>query len=245
VTEEHDASAYGGHVAGDYDAIYEDAFDTESAVDCLFDLADGGPILELGVGTGRLALPLAARGLSVHGIDGSSEMLTILRDKPGGEGIATTLGDFAETRLAAGQFALVVLAINTIYALADQDAQVRCFATAAHHLRPGGRFVVEAWVPEPLPPGDSLRPRRLSPGYTGLVVANHDPSTQTLATTQIVIGGTQGIRAFPVVHRYAWPSELDLMARLAGLTREARWSDWRGTPFGATSTNHVSVYRRP
>ena len=171
-------------------------------------------------------------------------MLRLLREKTGGERIATTLGDFADARVGPpATFSLVVLAINTIFALEDQDAKVRCFETAAYHLRPGGRFVVEAWLPVDLPPGASLRHRELSPGFIGLVAADHDPSTQTLATTQIVLGGTVGVRVFPVVHHYAWPSEMDLMARIAGLELEARWADWRRAPFESTSTNHVSVYR--
>jgi SAM-dependent methyltransferase len=243
---EHDATEYGANIADDYDAIYEGAFDTAGAVDRLVQLAEEGSVLELGIGTGRLALPLVEHGLSVHGIDGSAEMLRLLREKPGGDRIETSLGDFSELRLSPpAQFSLVVLAVNTIYALADQDAQVRCFATAAHHLRPNGRFVVEAWVPESLPAGQSLRPRKLSPGFVGLVIADHDPASQTLATTQIVLGGEVGVRVFPVVHRYVWPSELDLMARIGGLELECRWADWRGAPFGPTSPNHVSVYRKP
>jgi SAM-dependent methyltransferase len=242
---EHDAAEYGSNIADDYDAIYGNAFDTQTAVDRLAELADGGAVLELGVGTGRLALPLVERGLTVHGIDGSEQMLELLRQKPGGERISATAGDFSTVRLdPPAQFSLVVLAVNTIFALEDQEAQCRCFATAAYHLRPNGRFVVEAWIPENLPAGQSLRPRKLSPGFIGLVVGDHDPSTQTLSTTQIVLGGNVGVRVFPVVHRYAWPSELDLMARLAGLELETRWADWSGTPFGAMSTDHVSVYRR-
>jgi SAM-dependent methyltransferase len=242
---EHDAGEYGSNIADDYDAIYGGAFDTQEAVERLAELADGGPVLELGVGTGRLALPLVECGLALHGVDGSEQMLQLLREKPGGERVRTTLGDFSEVRLEPpAQFSLVVLAVNTIFALEDQEAQLRCFATAAYHLRPNGRFVVEAWVPENLPAGQSLRPRKLSPGFIGIVAADHDPATQTLSTTQIVLGGALGVRVFPVVHRYAWPSELDLMARLADLTLECRWADWHRTPFGPTSTNHVSVYRR-
>ena len=242
---EHDPAEYGRNIADDYDAIYSGAFATEQAVDQLFKLAEGGPVLELGVGTGRLALPLAERGLQVHGVDGSEQMLQLLRDKPGGEGIATTLGDFADVRVGpAAGYSLVVLAINTLFALEGQDAKVRCFETAAYHLRPGGRFVVEAWAPVDLPPGPSLRHRELSPGFIGLVAGEHDPSTQTFATTQIVLGGTVGVRVFPVVHHYAWPSEMDLMARIAGLRLEARWTDWYRSPFDATSASHVSVYEK-
>ncbi len=240
---EHDPGEYGRHIAGDYDEIYGGAFDTEEAVVRLVELAAGGPVLEFGIGTGRLAIPLAERGLAVHGVDGSEQMLQRLHEKPGGERVHTTLGDFAEVRLEPpAQFPLVILAVNTIFALENQEAQVRCFATAEYHLREDGRF--EAWVPEALPPGQSLRPRNLSPGFIGIVAADHDPVTQTLSTTQIVLGGPLGVRVFPVVHRYAWPSELDLMARLAGLTLESRWADWHQTPFGPTSTNHISVYRR-
>ena len=158
---EHDAAEYGSFIADDYDAIYGNAFDTQAAVDRLADLADGGPVLELGVGTGRLALPLVERNLTVHGIDGSEQMLELLGQKPGGERISTTAGDFSTVRLEPpAEFSLVVLAVNTIFALEDQEAQCRCFATAAYHLRPNGRFVVEAWVPERLPAGQSLRPRQ-------------------------------------------------------------------------------------
>jgi SAM-dependent methyltransferase len=241
----HDSGEYGTYVAADYDEIYGGAFDTDGAVARLVELATGGPVLELGIGTGRLALPLAAAGLEVHGVDGSEEMLALLERKQGGDTIPTTVGDFSHVRIEPpGRFALVVLAVNTIFALEDQDAQVRCFATAAYHLREGGRFVVEAFVPAPLPPGTSLQPRKLSEGHVGLVISDHDPARQVLATVQVVLGGSKAVRVFPVVHRYAWPSELDLMARLAGLQLESRWADWHGTAYGAQATNHVSVYRR-
>lgn len=240
-----DVSEYGTWIADAYDDIYSGAFDTDGAVERLADLADGGPVLELGVGTGRLAIPLARRGLEVHGVDGSPAMLKLLSEQCDSDGtvIEATLGDFSTVRVGpVGRFSLVVLAINTIFALEDQAAKVRCFETAAWHLRPGGRFVVEAWVPGALPPGPSLQPRKLSPGYIGLVAAEHDPSKQTLATTQIVLGpGT--VRVFPVVHTYAWPFELDLMARIAGMSLEARWANWQRAPYEATSTDHISIYR--
>jgi SAM-dependent methyltransferase len=240
-----DPAEYGRHIADDYDRIYGQAFRTDDAVEQLARLAEGGPILELGVGTGRLAIPLTRRGLAVHGVDGSEQMLKLLRERPGGPAVSTTHGDFSEVHVDPPEFSLVVLAINTIFALETQDAKVRCFENAAHHLRPGGRFVVEAWVPEALPAGSSLRTRPLSPGFFGLVAAEHDPATQTLATTQVVLNEEMGVRVFPVVHHYAWPSELDLMARIAGMALEHRWADWRRTPFDAASANHVSVYRVP
>jgi Predicted methyltransferase (contains TPR repeat) len=241
---EHDPTEYGTHIAADYDEIYGAAFDTDGAVACLAELAADGPILELGVGTGRLALPLAARGLTVHGVDSSAEMLELLHAKPDGEAVTTTLADFCDVRVGdPGRFSLVVLAVNTMYALGSQAEQVQCFETAAWHLAPGGCFVVEAWVPEPIPPGVSLQPRLLSPGYVGLVVADHDPARQILSTQQIVFGGEAKVRVFPVVHRYAWPSELDVMARMNALHLERRWQDWSRTPYGPLSRNHVSVYR--
>jgi SAM-dependent methyltransferase len=240
---DHDAAEYGTWIAAEYDEIYAHAFDTDGAVRCLATLADGGPVLEFGVGTGRLALPLARAGLQIHGIDGSEEMLGLLRRKATDVDVGTTLGDFSRVRVGeAGRFTLVALAVNTIYALEDQEAQIRCFRNAAWHLRSGGRFVVEAWVPNSATLDEALRPRTLSPGYVGLVASEHDPVAQTLSTTQIVLGA-DFVRVFPVVHRYAWPSELDLMARVAGLTLEQRWEDWRGSPFNAASSAHVSVYR--
>ena len=145
--EEHDPTVYGRRAAADYDVVYGDVFETDAAVDRLAELSDGGRVLEWGIGTGRLALGLAARDIEVFGLDASPEMLEILAAKPGGEKIPTTLGDFSTTRVP-GEFSLVVLAINTLFALPDQDAQVRCFENAARHLAPGGRFVVEAWIPD-------------------------------------------------------------------------------------------------
>src|SRR5829696_3509010 len=240
----HDAGAYGSWIADDYDTLYAGLHETEATVECLSALAGEGAVLELGVGTGRVAIGLAERGLVVHGIDGSAEMLAALRAKPGGDAVVTSQGDFAELDLGR-TFRLVALLVNTIYALPDQDAQVRCFQRAAEHLEPGGRFVVEAWIPDALPAGESLRPRKLADGLIGLVVADNDPVDQVLSTIQVALGSQLGVRVFPVVHRYAWPAELDLMARLAGLEREARWADWGRTPLTASARHHVTVYRRP
>lgn len=241
--DRHDAGEYGRHIARDYDDIYGDVFDTAGAVARLAELAEGGPLLELGVGTGRLAIPLAAAGIEVHGVDGSAAMLDHLAGKPGGDRVTTHLGDFTEVRLDA-RFSLVALLTNTIYAVPDQEAQLRCFAVAAQHLRPGGRFVVEAWVPRLAPhPQPTIEPRQLSGGHIGLVVSQHDVANQVLRTTQIVLGGSVGVRVFPVVHRYAHPAELDLMARLTGMVLEHRWADWQANPLTASSSDHVSVYR--
>ncbi len=240
-----DAASYGARLADDYDAIYGGVFDTDGAVDLLSDLAGGGRVLEFGVGTGRVALPLAGRGLDVWGVDGSPGMLDRLREKPGGDRVSTVCGDFLNAT-ADGHFQLVLLLVNTIYAMANQDDQVACVANAARHLAPGGRFVVEAWVPDP-PRGNGLglRARRLGSGFAGLVIEDHDAERQILATTQVVFGEGGQARSFPVVHRYAWPAELDLMARLSGMDLEARWADWHRRPFAADSTDHISVYRLP
>lgn len=239
----YDPTTYGARIADEYDDTYGEVFETEAAVACLAELAAGGRVLEFGVGTGRLALPLLERGLEVHGVDASKDMVDRLAAKPGGAALPVTVGDFAEVAVPAG-FSLVVLAINTVFALPTQDAQVRCFENAARHLDRGGRFVVEAWVPDltQFVHGQSVRPRRVGGGRVGLVVADHDPVEQRMMTTQVHLSDA-GVRVFPVNHRYAWPSELDLMGRLAGFTLEHRWEDWHRRPFTGASTAHVSVYR--
>ncbi|HEY0485125.1 MAG TPA: class I SAM-dependent methyltransferase [Mycobacteriales bacterium] len=239
-----DPSAYGAHIADVYDETVRH-LPTAEPVERLALLADGGPVLELGIGTGRLALPLAARGLTVAGIDGSPDMVAALRAKPGGADLEVVVGDFAETRVP-GEFALVVLALNTIFALPDQDAQVRCFRNAAAHLRPGGRFVVEAWIPDPgaFRTRGALRPLVVDEDVVILEAARLRPAEQRMDTTKLRFTA-DGVRLLPANHRYAWPSELDLMARLADLTRETRWEDWAGRPFSDDSTHHVTVYRRP
>ncbi len=237
-----DASAYGRGIADIYDTTVRD-LPTEQTVARLYELAEGGPVLELGIGTGRLALPLAARGLRVEGIDGSADMVEVLRAKPGGEHIRVTIGDFSTTRVE-GEFGLVVLSTNTIYALPSQDAQVECFRNAAAHLRPGGRFVVEAWVPDlaAFSRGSALRLLSMTEEVVVAEAARLSPAEQLMHTTRVRLSA-EGVRMLPANHRYAWPAELDLMARLAGMEREHRWSDWAGSPFGDDSRAHVSVYR--
>lgn len=241
-----DPGEYGRHIGAVYDTLAESAFrtDTDAAVAVLAELAAGGPVLEFGIGTGRLALPLAQRGCDVHGIEGAPEMVEQLRRKPGGGALPVVVGNFADTHVP-GEFALVVLVTNTVYALPSQDAQVQAFRNAAAHLRPGGRFVIDAWVPDvaDFRAGRALRIVSIEDRRVVLEAAELDPVEQRMRTTKLFCG-PDGVQAFPANHRYAWPGELDLMARLAGLRREERWEDWRRRPYSAASRNHITVYRK-
>ncbi|HEV2810697.1 MAG TPA: class I SAM-dependent methyltransferase [Acidimicrobiales bacterium] len=239
-----DPTAYGASgIAEEYDELYESEWETGPAVDRIAELAGAGPVLELGIGTGRLALPLLERGLEVHGVDASAEMVAQLRSKPGGDRIPVVIGDFADAD-AGRDFGLLVMAFNTIFALPDQEAQVACFANAARHLIPGGAFVVEAWIPDigAFRHNRLVRPRIMGTDRISIETVQLDPVEQMMRTTQAVL--TNGsVRLYPANHRYAWPAELDLMARLAGLHRETRWADWSGAPFTGDSRGHVTVYR--
>ncbi|MBW3557439.1 MAG: class I SAM-dependent methyltransferase [Actinobacteria bacterium] len=245
MVSDFDPSVYGAAIAGEYDELYEDELqETDAAVGRLALLAHGGPVLEFGIGTGRLALPLAATGVQVRGVEASLEMVDQLRNKAGGGAIEVAIGDF--TRVEVGRdFALVVLAFNTIFALPDQQAQVDCFANAARHLRPGGIFVVEAWVPDlaEFRHNRLVRPRIHRSDRVSIEVVRLDPVAQMMETTQTVLDN-KGVRLYPANHRYAWPAELDLMARLAGMRLTQRWEDWQATPFSAESRRHISVYAR-
>lgn len=227
--------------------VYDEWFGyfDEAAVDVLESLAGGGRALELGVGTGTVALPLAARGVRVEGIDASTEMVAALRAKPGGDVLPVTLGDFAEVKVE-GEFPLVYVVYNTLFALQTQEQQVRCFRNVAARLAPGGAFVVEAFVPDlaQLSAGRGVRFLHMTDERVGIRVYEHDPVRQKLRSRHVVFadGGT---RVFPVEVRYAWPPELDLMAQLAGLRLRERWGDWRRGEFNAGSEKHISVYERP
>ncbi|MGW1958417.1 class I SAM-dependent DNA methyltransferase [Streptomyces sp. NPDC001920] len=241
-----DDGYFGEDIAADYDESAADMFRPEAvdpAVDLLAELAGDGPALELGVGTGRIALPLAARGVPVHGIDMSRAMVDRLRAKPGGEAVDVTIGDFATTRVA-GEFALVYLVFNTINNLTTQDAQVDCFRTAAAHLRPGGRFVVEVGVPElrKLPAGQTAVPFHISD--TRWAFDTYDVATQAMSSNYVTIVDGRA-EHWSVPFRYVWPAELDLMARLAGLRLRDRWQDWTREPFTSESGKHVSVWEKP
>jgi SAM-dependent methyltransferase len=215
----------------------------EPAVDLLAELAGGGAALELGIGTGRIALPLAARGVCVHGIDLSEAMVARLRAKPGGDAVAVTIGDFATTRVE-GTFSLAYLVFNTIMNLTTQQAQVACFENVAAHLESGGCFVIEVMLPQldRLSPGETIHPFYYeSPTRFGL--DEYDPADQGLISHHYADrDGTFGPRSIPF--RYVWPSELDLMARLAGMRRQERWSGWRREPFTSESGKLVGVWKK-
>ena len=227
----------------DDDAEMFDPRTVEPAVDRLAELAGPGPALELGIGTGRIALPLARRGVAVQGIDLSKAMVARLRAKPGGAEIDVTIGDFATTTVE-GPFALVYLVFNTINNLTTQAAQVACFRNAAAHLEPGGRFVVEVGVPalQRLPPGETHLAFRLSEAHWG--IDEYDVVTQGFTSHHLRLVGGRAERV-SIPFRYAWPAELDLMAQLAGMTLSARWGGWRREPFTGASTSHVSVWQTP
>ncbi len=205
--------------------------------------AGGGRALELGIGTGRIALPLARRGVEVHGIDLSRAMVARLRAKPGGDAIPVTIGDFA-TEKAEGTFTLAYLVFNTIMNLNTQDAQVACFRNAAAHLEPGGCFVIEVRVPDlrRLPPGQDVLPWQVSPDR--LVSYSFDVATQAMHGHYVEFTDGRGeYRTMPF--RYVWPAELDLMAQLAGMRLRDRWEDWTRQPFTSESRQHVSVWEKP
>ncbi len=238
----YDASTYGQRIADVYDDVHPDHDDAMIAT--LAELAGGGRALELGIGTGRIALPLAARGLAVQGIDASPAMVDRLRAKPGGAAIAVTIGDFAEVS-AEGPFSLVYVVFNTFFGLLSQEDQVRCFGNVARRLTEAGVFVIEAFVPDltRFVRGQVVNASRVENDAVLLDVSRHDPVAQRVVSQQVVLT-EGGVRLFPVQIRYAWPAELDLMARLAGLRLRHRWAGWRREPFTAASGMHVSVYER-
>jgi hypothetical protein len=213
------------------------------AVDVLAWLASDGSALEFGIGTGRVAVPLHARGVPVHGIDLSSAMLAQLRAKPAAAGIGVTEGDFATTRVPA-RFRLVYLLFNTINNLTTQDEQVECFANAAAHLEPGGSFVIEVGIPDVqrLPFGETIRPFLVTAERLGF--DEYDVVTQRLTSHHLTFRDGRAER-LSIPFRYVWPAELDLMARLAGMSLRHRWADWSRSPFTATSASHVSIWSTP
>jgi SAM-dependent methyltransferase len=245
--EGYDAGTYGERFADVYDDWYGDVTDVAACTERLAALAEGGPVLELGVGSGRLALPLAARGVEVHGVDASEAMLERLRGKPGGEAIRLTHGDMADLALDdPPPFRVVFAAFNTLFNLGTRDAQQRCIDRVASVLAPDGLFVVEAFVPaEPgtAGPAGSVTPRSITADEVVLSVSHHDEHQQTI-TGQHIHVTEQGIRLRPWHLRYAVPAELDAMAEQAGLCLAWRRADWADAPFGPDSGVHVTAYRR-
>jgi SAM-dependent methyltransferase len=217
--------------------------DEEAAVTFLESVAGGGPALELAIGTGRIALPLAARGIRVDGVELSPAMVAGLRSKPGGEQIAVTVGDFADVPVP-DTYRLIYVVWNTFFNLLTQDAQVRCFENVATHLSDDGSFVIEAFLPGylyRLRDHQYVDAEAIEVGEVRLDVGRHDPVTQLLDESHVSLT-REGVRVYPIVNRYAWPSEMDLMARIAGLRVKERWAGWDRQPFTAASTNLVSVY---
>ena len=237
---------YDARIAAAYDASVADQFRPEvvsATVDFLSEYADDGRALEFAVGTGRIALPLSRRGVDVSGIELSPAMVEQLRAKHGSEAIDVTIGDMATTRVG-GTFMLVYLVFNTIMNLQTQDEQVACFQNAADHLEPGGHFVIEVIVPalQRLPLGETLVAFDASDGHAG--VDRYDVVNQTLVSRHYFVGDGEVLQE-DSPHRYAYPAEYDLMAKMAGLSLVGRWADWQREPFTATSPSHVSVWVKP
>jgi SAM-dependent methyltransferase len=242
----HDDGYFDERVAARYDDSSAEMFDpavVDPVVDLLVELAGSGRALELGIGTGRIALPLAQRGVPVHGIELSNAMAARLRAKPGGEDIGVTIGDFANTSVE-GTFSLAYLVFNTIMNLTAQAEQVACFRNVAAHLEPGGCFVIEVGVPglQRLPPGETIRAFHV--GETRWGLDEFDVANQGLTSHHFTIVDGK-LERVSIPFRYAWPAELDLMAELAGMRLRERWSGWQREPFMSDSRKHVSVWEKP
>jgi SAM-dependent methyltransferase len=236
---------FGERVAARFDERYAhkaEAAVVDPMVDFIADLAGAGAALELGIGTGRIALPLAQHGVRVHGIDLSEAMVARFREKPGAELVGVTVGDFATT-VVEGAFSVAYLVANTIMNLTTQDQQVACFCNAAAHLEPSGCFVIEVLVPglQRLPPGETFQPFAVEPTHLGF--DEYDVARQGLVSHHYWVDGDK-VQVFSPPFRYVWPSELDLMARIAGMTLRERWAGWKREPFTSDSTKHVSVWEK-
>lgn len=240
--EGYDATTYGELWASIYDEQWQGVFDVSSTTAFLKELAGNGRALELAIGTGRVALPLKEMGVEVQGIDISDAMVAKLRSKPGGADIPVTMGDFADVGVE-GTYPLIFLVFNTLFALTTQEEQIRCFANIAKHLEEGGAFVIECFVPDlaRFDRHQRVDARRVRVDAVGFELSRHDPVAQQI-TSQIVVLTQEGNQLYPVHIRYAFPAELDLMARLAGLKLRARYGGWDKEPFTSESQAHVSIY---
>jgi SAM-dependent methyltransferase len=245
--DEYGPSTYGDRIAELYDTMYGEvpfSGDASRTAAFLHDLAGSGPALELGIGTGRVALPLAATGTEVHGIDASEAMVARLREKPGGPDLPVAIGDFADFSLET-RFSVVYVVFNTFFGLLSQEAQVACFRVIAKHLSPEGAFVMEAFVPDlaRFDRGQRVSAISVQPDEVFLETTKNDPVAQSSQSQHIVIR-EEGIRLFPVRIRFAYVAELDLMAQLAGMRLRERWADWDRSPFSSASPKHISVWER-
>ena len=240
--ESHQENSYGERIAGIYDDLYSKY--EEAEITTLHELAQGGRALELGIGTGRIALPLQRMGVEVHGIDASDAMVSKMRTKPGGESIPVALGNFADVPVD-GDYALIYVLFNTFYALLTQEEQIRCFQNVCNHLGSTGVFAIEAFVPDLTRyQGDqAIRVIHIGANEVRIDASQLDPESQQI-TSQHILLSEQGIRLYPVKLRYVWPAEFDLMARLAGMRLKHRWSSWEKANFSAESGKHISVYER-
>ena len=246
---DYTAATYGDKIAEVYDQMYPMRANVAPAVDALTKLAGNGAALELGIGTGRIALPLAERGIEVHGIDASEAIVAQMRAKPGGAAIPVTITDFSDFSLKDShgdrKFSLVYVVFNTLFQATSQQAQVRCFRSVAAHLADGGVFLVEAFVPDPtrFTRNQNISAGRVESDLVSIDISHHDPVNQFVRSQHVFLTES-GIELYPVQVRYSWPSELDLMAQLAGMRLRERWSNWDGSPFIASSEFHISIYQK-
>jgi SAM-dependent methyltransferase len=238
--ESYGDETYGEGIAEVYDQFYEQFY--PASIDLLLEFAAGGRALELGIGTGRIALPLLEKGIKIHGIDASEAMLAKLRAKSSGTDIKVKKGSFENFQIDE-RFNLIYVVFNTFFALLTQEAQVKCFQSVAKHLSPDGVFLIEAFVPNlaRFDQNQTVRATQVSEKWVHLEVSQHNPILQQ-STSQLVLVSDSGIQLYPVKIRYAWPAELDLMARLAGLSLVHRWGSWTKDVFNADSKSHISVY---
>lgn len=241
--EPFEPETFGELNADDYDER-NDPGTTGQSVALIREIAGGGRVLELAIGTGRMALPLAAAGVDISGIEASPLMVEKLRQKPGGRDIPVVIGDMADVGIA-GPFDHIFLVFNTLFNLQSQEAQLRCFANVARRLSPGGTFLVEAFVPDfsGFQNGQRVGIRQMQRDSLWLDTVQHDPVGQMLEYQRVRMSES-GMRLVPLRLRYVWPSEMDLMARLAGLRRVERWGSWEKAPFTASSRMHVSLYEK-
>lgn len=242
----YERTTYGDKIAGIYDSrIAEYGIDDPATVPTLEEYAGGGRSLELGIGTGRVAIPLAQRGVEVHGIEISEAMMDRMRAKRGGEKIDVTIGDFADVKVE-GTFSLVYCVFHTFFGLTTRDEQVACFRNVAEHLEPGGFFLIECFVPDVtlFDRGQRVHAKTVTADRIELGVSVHDSVNQRVYghTVELTDGN---VSLYPIEIRYAWPSELDMMGELAGLHLRERWGGWRREPFTVASTQHVSLYEKP